>query len=142
MSLQRYLYLLAAILIFLLVGTTYRDMADGQDNSLFVIASRFVVFPSLAYGLVRRNVWVVRLVYVFSIFTISVFVAGKLVLGFSMSTIQAARMVAYLIPFACTVFIPRNNLLPKRRPFVAVGKSSNPENPYAPPTGNPEKDAF
>ncbi|TWU37553.1 hypothetical protein Q31b_43410 [Novipirellula aureliae] len=139
MFLQRYLDVLAAILLFLLLGTTYRDIADGQDDSLLVMASRFIVFPSLAYGLVRRNVWVVRLVYIFSIFTISVFFAGKLVLGFSMSTTQAARTIAYLMPFACTVFISRDKLLPKRRPFVAVGKSSNPENPYVPPSGDSRK---
>ncbi len=134
MNWYRYLDLLAVMLLCSLAFATYRDGVDGEFDSWFDYISRFAVFIGFAFGLRKRNVWIVRITYCFAIFCLVVFTVGSLGFGLPLSLAQMVAMTCFIFPFSFAVFVPRDKLWPPRKVFSAVGTASDPSNPYSPPS--------
>ena len=107
---RHYLKLLGGGLVVLSFVATFRDLTDDEDDAWLVYVSRIVLCLMIGIGLMRRNRWAVRCVYLFGIPTLAVLVAGTLLVGPPLSTTKMVLFTLLLVAFSVTVFVPSSDL--------------------------------
>jgi len=120
--------LVGTLTILLAVVATLRDLAVDKDQSVAVYVSRFLVMPAWGYGLLRRNVWVVRISWAIGI-AMLLWLVDRVVIGPPIASDFLALALTHYCLLAGTVFIPRRQLTPVPRRKKAP---DDPNNPYQP----------
>ena len=139
---SRYLRLLGVLVLLLLPVATYRDSIAERDTSLTFFIGRAVVMATLGFGLYRRNVWAVRLIYVFG--------WGMLfltILGFVWFRYPDIESLSWRWPIllsfclaAITIFIPATELTGRSRSKASEERIRETGNPYQAPSAEIEQE--
>lgn len=112
-----YMDTLAIVSGILALVSTHRDLADHQDDSDLLIVGRFITYVLIAIGLRKRNVWVVRILYVLGILGLCpLLLLAAYNLQWALGTIFFVPLLFGFLAMAVLVFVPRAHLRPATPP--------------------------
>ena len=128
---QGYVRIAAVILFGQALLATYRDIFDSEYDSVLKYAARLVILGGVSYGLLRRNVWTVRIVSCLSVLMISFLLLFTWGYGAPYPPAGMAMMLASLFPHALLILVPRRALRPDQLDRVTTTEVVDNTNPYA-----------
>ena len=131
---SRYLKTFGVVILLLIPIATYRDVFVNDNKTLLYLISRVVLSSALGIGIYRRNIWTIRLCYVFGMGMLFLTVFGMV--WFRYPDLEALLLFWPMIllcgAFAITFFVPVAELTGRTIKKVASEEIES-ENPYRPP---------